>query len=798
MPHDDVQNRGRNGSKSVSSNGVCEVAIARPFLGTLAYSIPAALVGGVTPGVRVRVPLGGARAVGVVDRLGLREDRTQRPRLRDIRGVLDETPVVDSNILALCRWVADYYVAPLGVVLKSALPPGLLGGRADRGAAPRIKTVRMLRLVRDLETLTARERVFGRARRQLQAYETLEGLGGEASIRHLTVQLGFGRSVLDGLVAKGVAEILDRPVERDPYAGDAPSEPRFTLTGPQQRVLSELEGLRGSGQVALLRGVTGSGKTAIYLDVLEREIAQGRSGIVLVPEISLTPQTVQRFRARFGDAVAVLHSGLSDGERFDAWRGLREGRKRVAIGPRSAVFAPVRDLGAIIVDEEHESSYKQSDTPRYHARSVAIMRARLEGCLCLLGSATPSLESWENARTGRYHLLELDERVTAQGLPEVELVDLRVEVGADRGGAGGTAGAGADPAAKARAPTAGGGARDASTGPRIFSARLREAIAARLERGEQTILFLNRRGYASFAECEACGHVWSCKSCSVTLTYHRQRRRLVCHHCGFETEPPRRCDDCGDPHPRFSGVGTEQVERRVGELFPAARVARMDLDTTGSKWAHVEILESFRRREVDVLLGTQMIAKGLDFPNVTLVGVINADVGLHIPDFRASERTFQLLEQVAGRAGRGAVPGEVLVQTARPNHFALACAAAHDYVGFATRELQDRLEPWYPPYCRLANLVVSGTDEDRVIDTADALAEWTRALIRERRLERIEAIGPAPCPIDRLRDRWRWHFLLKAESAGTLGSVLRFLAEQRGQPGSGLRLEIDRDPEALL
>ncbi len=779
----------------MSSGGVCEVAIARPFLGTLAYSIPATLVGGVTPGIRVRVPLGGKAAVGVVDRLGLREDRTRKPRLRDIRGVLDETPVVDASLLELSRWIADYYVAPLGVVLKAALPPGLLGGRADRGAEPTIKTERVLRLVRGLETLTERERVFGRARRQREAYETLESLGGEAAVRHLTVQLGFGRTVLDGLVAKQVAEIIERPVERDPFAGAGADEPRHTLTSAQARVVSELDRRDGPGQVALLRGVTGSGKTLVYLEILERQLAQGRSGIVLVPEISLTPQTVRRFRARFGDAVAVLHSGLSDGERFDAWRSLREGRKRVAIGPRSAIFAPVRDLGVIIMDEEHESSYKQSDTPRYHARSVAVMRARMEGCLCLLGSATPALESWDNARAGRYHLLELHERVTGQDLPTVELVDLRAQVGEDRGATNG------------RPEDSGGIAKtrplpeppaEAESGPHIFSTRLRTAIAERLERGEQTILFLNRRGYASFAECLACGHVWSCQSCSVTLTYHRRRRRLVCHHCGFDTQPPSRCEACGDPNPRYSGVGTEQVERRVGELYPDARIARMDLDTTSSKWAHVEILESFRRRDVDVLLGTQMIAKGLDFPNVTLVGVINADVGLHIPDFRASERTFQLLEQVAGRAGRGTEPGEVLVQTSRPNHFALQCAASHDYIGFATRELEDRLEPRYPPYVRLANLVVSGPDEDRVIDTADETAEWTRALIRDRRLEGIEAIGPGPCPIDRLRSRWRWHFLLKAESAGTLGSVLRFLAEQRGQPGSGLRLEIDRDPEALL
>lgn len=777
----DVSSEGPHGeaARDVGSAGVCEVAVARTFLGTLAYSIPASLVGAVGPGVRVRVPLGGGTAVGVVDRLGLRAGRTRKPRLRELRGVLDEAPVIDAPLLDLCRWISDYYVAPLGVVLRSALFPGALGSRAGREGGPgRPRTERVLRLSRELRTLSERDRAFGRAKRQRELYETLESVGGQTGVGHLMKQLGFSRAVLNGLVERGLADVVEREVERDPFAGPVEAEARFTLTPDQARVVEDLERFDAPGRVALLRGVTGSGKTAVYLEVLERQLGLGRSGILLVPEIALTPQTVQRFRARFGDEVTVLHSGLSDGERFDAWRSLREGRKRIAIGPRSAVFAPVRNLGAIIVDEEHESSYKQSDVPRYHARSVAIMRARLEGGLCVLGSATPALESWENARTGRYRLLELEERVTGHGLPAVELVDLRADAGE---------GAGQD----AEAPPTGGG-------PRVFSRRLREAIAARLERGEQTILFLNRRGYASFAECAACGHVWSCGACSVTLTYHRRRGQLVCHHCGSTSPPPSGCGECGGPAPRYTGIGTEQVERRVGELFPEAGIARMDLDTTGSKWAHVEILEAFRKREVDILLGTQMIAKGLDFPQVTLVGVINADVGLHLPDFRASERTFQLLEQVAGRAGRGEEPGEVLVQTSRPRHYALSAAAEHDYVGFAERELADREEPGYPPHRRLANLVISGKTESRVIDVAEELSEWTRRLIRERRLAGIEVIGPAPCPIDRLRERWRWHFLIKADRATTLGGVLRFLGEQRGQPGSGLRLEIDRDPEALL
>jgi len=672
-------------------------------------------------------------------------------------------------------------VAPLGVVLKAALPPGLLGGGAGKGG-PTVKTERIVRVVRRLETLAARDETFGRAFRQREAYETLEALDGVAALSHLTGQLGFGRSVIAGLEDRGLVELDDRAVERDPFAGPSAPPDEITPTAGQNRVLAALAEMVGEdvGGVALLRGVTGSGKTFIYLELLERVLAEGRSAIVLVPEISLTPQTVERFRARFGDRVAVLHSALSAGERYDAWRALKEGRKRIAIGARSAIFAPVDNLGAIVVDEEHEGSYKQSDTPRYHARSVAIVRARLEGCVCLLGSATPALESWQNAIEGRYRLLELESRVTGHGLPSVERVDLR-ETRETATRAAGIE----DPAPGER-------------GPAIFSPVLRDAIAKRLERGEQAILLLNRRGYATFVECLECGRVWSCRNCSVTLTYHRRRRRLVCHHCGFESDPPRTCDECGAPDPRFAGVGTEQVERRVTELFPHARVARMDLDTTGSKWSHFKILESFRRREVDLLLGTQMIAKGLDFPGVTLVGVINADVGLHIPDFRASERTFQLLEQVAGRAGRGTTPGEVLVQTTRPLHFALACAAEHDYVGFAQRELADRREPGYPPFRRLANLVVSGTREERVAEEADSLADWTRALIADREVEGLDVVGPAPCPIDRLRDRWRWHFLLKSDRPGPLGAVLRAIAATRGRTEAGLRLEIDRDPESLM
>jgi len=813
--------------------------------------------------MRVLVPFRRREAVGCVDRLA-RE--TDLDRVREVREVLDREPFLPEPLLRLCRWTAEYYVAPLGLVLRTAVPPGVftesgyrislvagddpLAGSGDgeepgeaetedrteralavlrrlreasgplrattlreaagggsvwpilrsleeeglvriREEAPKTGASRRrqqtIRLVRELPTLLGREEAFGRADRQREAYETLEAIGGSALVTHMVKRQGFSRSVLRGLEDRGIAEISAEPLERDPFAEfEAPPPPDLEPTGAQREVIGALleRARRAEAGVALLRGVTGSGKTFVYLRVLERIVQEtGAGAIVLVPEISLTPQTVERFRAVFGDLVAVLHSGLSQGERHDQWRALREGRKRIAVGARSAIFAPVRDLGLVIVDEEHEGSYKQSDTPRYHARALAAVRAGMEGALCVLGSATPSLESWQNAREGRYALLELPERVTGHPLPEVELVDLREERQRRR---------------NLSVSRTGPPPRLPEAGPVVFTEPLHRALSETLERGEQAILLLNRRGYSSFVQCRECGHVRSCRRCSVSLTYHRRRNRIVCHHCGHQEPVPEGCGECGADGLSFSGVGTEQVERRVGELFPGARLARMDVDTTGTKWAHFEILDRVRDGEVDVLLGTQMIAKGLDFPGVTLVGVVNADVGLNLPDFRAAERTFQLIAQVAGRAGRGDRAGRVLVQTARPDHFALRAAAEHDYLRFAGRETADREAPGYPPHLRLANLLYTGPGEERVAGAAVELGEWLRELIEEREIRGLRVVGPAPCAIERVRSRWRWHLLLKAEEPAILGSVLRYLSHRHGQPGGDLRLEIDRDPESLL
>ena len=749
----------------------CRVTLARPVLQSFTYIVPDNLAQSLRPGVRVRVPFGQRREIGLVESVGQADKSGEEPpkktRLKQVLEVLDAEPLLNDALLRLCRWTADYYVAPIGLVHRAALPPGLLSSRSPSGGAR--KTQQVVHLTSELPTLLEREEVFGKARRQREAFEVIEGLGGSAALTHLETGLGFSRSVIRGLTARGVAIISEETVERDPFETDDPVEPPPTsLTPDQDRVLDglaeQLLAAPSNPSIALLRGVTGSGKTVIYTRLIQAAIKAGRTALVLVPEIGLTPQTVARFRAVFGDGIAVLHSGLSAGERHDAWRALRDGRKKVAIGTRSAVFAPLPDLGVIVIDEEHDGSYKQSETPRYHARAVAAMRARMEGALLVLGSATPSLESWHNALQGRYRLYELENRVTRHQLPDVRLVDRRSPEG-ERGAA-------------------------------VLSDDLRTAIETRLKKNRQTLLLLNRRGYATVQQCMACGWVAMCPACNVSLTWHRRRARLVCHHCGWEESSPSRCPECADEELSFGGVGTEQVERILSETFPTARIERMDVDTTGGKWAHGRILRRVREREVDILLGTQMIAKGLDLPGVTLVGVIDADVGLNLPDFRAAERTFQLLSQVAGRAGRGTEAGEVLIQTLRPEHPALRHTLTHDFVSFATAEIADRTAPGYPPHRRIANLVVSGEDETSVADSAEELAAWLESAIEASELN-VSIVGPAPCPIDRLRGRWRWHMLLKADTASSLGPLLRHAAAN-SPVGGKCRLEIDRDPESLL
>ena len=818
------------------------VAVPRPLYRTFLYRVPDGLADEIAPGSRVVVPFGRQQLTGWVNRL--ESGPHEYPAtVRDVLDAPDAEPLFDDELMTLCRWAADYYVAPLGLTLRAALPSRLTAESAVRltrrrgeqahdlsgteltllehlerrkgpvklsgvrkalGPGPwartsealaakglvaiereapaldrRPRTRQVVALTRELLSLQERDRLFGRARRQRELYEYLETVGGRSEVTHLTERLGISRSVVQGLVDKGVAELRAEAAEVDPFA-DLPIDSASHVPSEAQaaaiRRLVEAT-RRDRPGVFLLKGVTGSGKTLVYIELLrDLVLKRGRGAILLVPEISLTPQTLSRFRAAFGDEVALLHSALSDGERLAAWRALRDGAKRVVIGARSAVFAPVRELGAIVIDEEHEPSYKQSDPPpRYHAREVAAMRAHRAGALCLLGSATPSLESWSNVKLGKWELLELPERIGARPLPAVEIIDLR----------GARAARAAEPG---RVPG----------GPLVLAPALRDALEERLRRGEQAILLLNRRGYANFTQCRDCGAVPACPQCNVSLTQHRRPARLVCHYCNHHEPTPEACPACGSTSLSQRGVGTEQVERVIGETFAGARIARMDVDTTSAKWSHHEILGRVERREVDILLGTQMIAKGLDFPNVTLVGVINADVGLNLPDFRASERTFQLLTQVAGRAGRGPSGGEVLIQTAMPDHYAVRFAITHDYAGFAAREIEERAAPLYPPHTRLANLVISAADEVKAQESAEHAANWLLGLLETRRIETVQLLGPAPCPIDRIRRRWRWHLLLKSDDSAALGRVLGYFATRFDRPGGDLRLEIDRDPVSLL
>jgi primosomal protein N' (replication factor Y) (superfamily II helicase) len=746
-----------------------EVALPLPLLRTFTYSVPEGTRHPVSAGSRVVVPVRGKRTVGICvgesDGAALGE-KAAKPLL----DVPDATPALAPDLLAVCRWIADYYVAPLGLVTRAVLPAAL--GVAARPDAPG-KSERLLVIADEIPTLLARDEAFKRAPQQRQLYELLEQLGGRAPVKLLVEQLGCTASVVQGLVKRGHARIEMATRLRDPFADrPAPAPAPFTPTPAQTAAVQAI--LAGApGASFLLHGITGSGKTLVYLQVLEEVVRKrGKSAIVLVPEIALTPQAVDRFRAVFGDQVAVLHSGLSDGERLDAWRALQRGERRIAVGARSAVFAPLPDLGAIIVDEEHESSYKQAETPRYHAREVAIVRARESGAVCVLGSATPSLESWVNARDGRYTLLSLPDRVGGGALPSVRVVDLRTE------------------------------ARHALPEERsrrlVLSAPLEQALHERLQRKEQSILLLNRRGYASFVQCDE-GHVAVCPNCSISLTYHRTPERLVCHYCLHQQPADRACSECHEPLRRQRGLGTQQVERLLHERIPDARVARMDVDTTSGKWAHTAILDRVASGEVDILLGTQMIAKGLDFPNVTLVGVIDADIGINLPDFRASERSFQLLSQVAGRAGRGPKGGEVFIQTRVPTHHAVRCAVTHDYHGFIAEELPARESPPYPPTLRLANILVSGLDEAAVAQFATAVTEWLIKADLTFGLG-VTVLGPAPSPLERIKNRWRWHVVIKSSTPAPLTRLLRGLLTGVEVPSNAhdLRLVADRDPVTLL
>jgi primosomal protein N' (replication factor Y) len=861
-----------------------EVVVTLPVPGRFHYAVPAPLASRAQVGARVLVRFGARKVTGVV----VRTDVAPPPGIAPIAlsEVLDEVPALTPELVELCAWIADYYEAPPGEVIRAALPAGsgiaarsvfgltaagraaldgeggamllrqravlarlgerdlpaaglaagvrqqlaqlvgqgLVEHREQRDAARvRLKRERFASLVGPAEAARAR---VARAPRRLAVVEQLAA-GGEIAVAALEQQMPGARVAVRELVRLGLVAVAEReaPITAaragEGMEGSAPP----VLTDEQRVAVDEitaaLRGERGDAAQAgrarraataaeagagttaveaaagttaaeagagttaaeaaaaespvaaeanraftpfLLHGVTGSGKTEVYLRVIAVALAAGRTALVLVPEISLTPQLAARFRARFGDLVAILHSGLSETARLGEWSRLRRGEARIAVGARSAVFAPLAELGVIVVDEEHDGSFKQDEGVRYHARDVALVRAQRAGAVCVLGSATPSLETAAHAERGAYQKLALTQRPTARPMPEVQIIDLRTYM---------------------------------PDGDAMLSAPLRAAIGEALAAGDQTILFLNRRGFATFVLCRACGHAFRCPHCSVSLTYHRHSDRLACHYCGYAQRVPEACPGCGATGTiERKGLGTEKVADAIAAAFPAARVARLDRDVASG--AKIEaVLARVARREVDVLVGTQMVTKGHDFPGVTLVGVLCADTGLNLPDFRASERTFQLLAQVAGRAGRGDRPGRVMIQTYRPRAPAVVAAAAHDYASFFAAETAERADLGFPPHGRLVAVRIDGADAHEVASAAHRLAELATAAARRPEIAgQVDVRGPVPAPLERLRNRTRWQVWLRSADRHALRRVARSLlaAELTG----AVRVGLDVDPISAM
>ena len=715
------------------------VAVPLPIQSEFTYRVPQDLQDRATAGSRVEVQFGNRKLLGVI--VGDEEDPGDEHKIRDLSAVLDSSPTLTTELLQLTRWVSEYYMCSWGEAIRTALPPGL-----NRLSA----TVPMMRqeaflsfphAFRQRERLDEIKREI-RGKKQVAVVEALEelldGSSSDAILKSDVMQLaGAGHSSVKSLVDKGVIDSHLRDATLKLAEFDSRGSKRVILSTEQEDGLQQIAASIATKQFStvLLHGVTGSGKTEVYIRALEQVLSEGRQGIVLVPEIALTPQTVGRFRAPFGDQVSVMHSRMSVGERVAAWKKIREGRASIAIGPRSVVFAPLDKLGLIIVDEEHETSYKQHEpAPRYHARDAAVMRAKMNDAVCVLGSATPSLETYANALASKYKHVRLTKRVPlADGsnatLPTVQLIDLTLENKKKR-----------------------------LVGN--FSPQLIAAIEERLSRKEQIILLQNRRGFAPVLECVSCGWSPYCPSCSVTLTYHRTTHTLRCHYCGFATAMPAACETCKSGKLERLGSGTQRVEDDLHKALPGARVLRMDMDSTSGRTGHFDILEAFEQGDADILLGTQMVAKGLDFGRVTLVGVINADVGLLLPDYRAEERTFQLLLQVAGRSGRADRPGEVLIQTRNPSHPLFTFLANSDYDRFARYVLSIRKQLNYPPYSRMVAVAFRGPDENVVSDFSK---QWASTFSEIAPGE--ELLGPLPSFIGRMKRQYRFHIFLKIETS---------------------------------
>jgi primosomal protein N' (replication factor Y) len=744
-----------------------EVVFDRPLDQAYTYGVPDSLLGSISVGGRVLAPFGKGNRPTPGFCVGLTDQRPNQTVKRLIR-VLDDRALVTPELMRLTRWMADYYLCGWGQVLNAVIPAGVKERSGTRNAIF-LEALPEAVLPDPLPSLSAK---------QQQALEKLRSAGEPLEIRALAQRASCGLGPIVALFDKKLARRFVRRVDVDLLgARDANEasereepvpEPSVDLNVDQLQAWKPIEqALRKGGYHAfLLHGVTGSGKTEIYLRAMEEMVRQGKEVLVLVPEISLTPQTIQRFRGRC-QSVAVLHSHLGSAERGGYWRQVAGGQVQVVVGARSAVFAPTRKLGLIVIDEEHEGSFKQESTPRYHARDVAVMRARLQEIPIILGSATPSFESWHNAERGNYSLLKLPNRVLELPMPQVSLVDLRHEL-------------------------------PVPSRFRSISPALERALRDTLRDKGQVMLLLNRRGFSTHVHCPSCGHVESCVHCDLALTYHRQSEKMLCHYCGYKQDPPRQCPKCGKTEVRYQGLGTEKLLAEIEERFPGTVVRRMDSDSMRRPGSHGRVLNAFRRGLIDILVGTQMIAKGLDFPNVMLVGVVNADMGLHVPDFRSAERTFQLLSQVAGRAGRGPRGGRVLVQTFNPEQPCVFLAAQHDYEAFVKLEMAHRREHNYPPYQRLARLIVRSKKPNKAGDFADRLAaDFEHAQKMLKLPGAVRLLGPAEAPVFRLKGFCRFHFQLQSASPAALHQLLRTVLSGV-RPPAGVEFTLDVDPLNML
>ena len=781
------------------------------------YRIPTRLQHVLRQGMRVIVPFGPRKVQGfVIDIVS----ESEFPKLREIIEPMDIQPILNRELLQLSDWLTEqtlcYKISAFQVMLPPALkakyekkirikdrqmlhtlPPSLQHYFAKQDTInwedvlksgelthfqkqvedgilevlyivkERVKKKQIKIIAPSIDILEKKAELSKRNTKQIMVIDYFISTPKPIERQKILSLLGISSSVIKSLVDKEILYESMQEVYRDPYQDRIfeHTEP-LQLTKEQsvaiKPILQTIEEKRHD--VFLLYGITGSGKTEIYMQSIQKVLEEGREGIVLVPEISLTPQMVNRFKGRFGDEVAVLHSGLSIGEKYDEWRKIQRKEVRVAVGARSAIFAPFGNLGIIIIDEEHETSYKQEDNPRYHARDVAIERARTHNCSVILGSATPSLETFARAKKGVYQLLTLSKRMNDQSLPTVDIVDMREEL------------------------------REGNR--TMFSRVLYDKLQDRLMKKEQTVLFLNKRGHSSFVMCRDCGYVIQCPNCDISLTYHRYQQQMKCHYCGYEAVVPTICPECTSEHIRYFGTGTQKVEEELVKIFPEARVIRMDVDTTSRKGSHEKLLTAFEEGKADILLGTQMIAKGLDFPNITLVGVLSADTMLHLPDFRSSEKTFQLLTQVSGRAGRHELAGEVVIQTYSPEHYSIELASQQDFDQFYQKEMMIRKIHQYPPFYYLALITVSHEELMKVVDVTEKIS----ATLSSRLSKGAHILGPVACPIPRINNKYRYQCIVKYKKEPKLTQTLKMILDHYQQDihRTGLQISIDKNPYILM